>query len=122
MDLSAYAAILAATFDKTAWLFSKEKASSDYIGDSYQWQSTGSIACSVLPVTDQATVEEYGPRVKRMKLLHAAPGAPVADGMGVSLTEGAAEPEYTVVSTKKRMTHTYALLEVIDGGSQSGGT
>lgn len=117
MDLSAYAAILVATYDETVWLFSKEKAPSDYIGDGYQWKPGGSIACSVLPATDQATIKEYGPRVKRMKLLHAAPDAPVADGMGVSLTEGTTEPEFTVVSSKPRMTHTYILIEANDNGS-----
>ncbi len=117
MDLSVYAADLAETYDKTALLFAKKKAPSDYVGDTYAWQPAASIACSVLPVTDQATVEEYGPRVKKMKLLHAAPDAPVTDGMGISLTEGTTEPEFTVVSAKPRMTHTYALIEAIDNGS-----
>jgi len=118
MDLSGYAAILAATYDKTAWLFSKEKAPSDYIGDTFNWQPAGSISCSALPVTDKMTIETYGPRVERMKLLHAAPNAPVSDGMGVSLSEETTEPEYTVVSEKGRMTHTYVLIEAIDNGSQ----
>lgn len=121
MDLSGYASVLAPLHDKTVWLFSKVKAPSDYIGDGYQWQSAGSLACSVLPVTDKMTIELYGPRVEHMLLLHAAPGAPVSDGMGVALTADATEPEYTVISAKGRMTHTYALIEVIGNGSQSTG-
>ncbi len=117
MDLSVYAADLAATFDKTAWLFSKEKAPSDYVGDGYQWKSGGSILCSALPVTDKLTIELYGPRVECMMLLHAPPDAPIFDGMGIALTADATEPEYTVVSVKKRMTYTYVLIEAIKVGS-----
>lgn len=117
MELSAYAADLAASYDKTALLFSKEKAPSDYIGDTYAWQPAGSIPCSILPVTDKLTIELYGPRVERMMLLHAAPGAPISDGMGVALTAGATDAEYTAVSVKLRMTHTYVLIEAIDIGS-----
>lgn len=119
MDISVYAADLAATYDKTALLFTKEKADSDYIGDGYQWKAAGSTPCSILPATDKLTAEVYGPRVEHMMLLHAAPGAPITDGMGIALAAGAAEPEYTVVSAKKRMTHTYALIEAIDNGSKS---
>lgn len=119
MYISDCAAELAAFYDKTALLFSKEKADSDYIGDGYKWQPAGSIQCSILPATDKLTAEVYGPRTEHMMLLHAAPGAPITDGMGIALTAGAAEPEYTVTSAKKRMTHTYALIEAIDNGSQS---
>lgn len=119
MDLSAYVADLATTYDRTAWLFKKDTKPSDYIGDVPAWPPAGSILCSVLPVTDKLTIEVYGPRVDHMLLLHAAPGAPVSDGMGVALTVGATEPEYTVVSTKPRMTHTYILIEAVDIGSQN---
>lgn len=117
MDLSSYASILEPFHDKTVWLFSKVKTPSDYIGDNYIWQQAGSLPCSVLPATDKITMELYGPRAEKMMLLHAAPGAPVSDGMGVSLTEGTTEPEYTVVSAKPRMTHTYILIEAINGGN-----
>jgi hypothetical protein len=122
MDLSVYAADLATLYDKTAQMFLKKKTPSDYIGDSYQWQSAGSILCSVLPVTDKLTAELYGPRVEQMLLLHAAPGTAIADGMGIAFTAGAAEPEYTVVSVKKRMTHTYVLVEVMKIGNSGQGT
>lgn len=121
MDLSAYAADLAAFYDKTAWLFSKEKVPSDYIGDGYQWEAAGSIPCSVLPVTDKLTMELYGPRTEQMMLLHAAPDAPITGGMGVVFTADATEPEYTIVSVKARMTHTYALIEVMKIGSSGKG-
>lgn len=117
MSFSSYSADLAALYDKTALLFVKKKVPSDYIGDSYQWQPAGSILCSVLPAIDKLTVELYGPRVEQMLLLHAAPDAPVADGMGVTFTADATEPEYTAVSVKKRMTHTYVLIEAIKIGS-----
>ena len=122
MDLSACASELAAFYDKTAWLFSKEKVPSDYIGDSYQWKAAGSVPCSILPATDKLTAEVYGPRTEQMMLLHAAPDAPISDGMGVAFTADSTEPEYTVVSVKKRMTHTYALIEVMKIGSSSEGT
>jgi hypothetical protein len=118
MDLTAYAADLAALYDKIALLFSKEKVPSDYVGDTYAWKPADSVPCSVLPANDKLTIELYGPRVEHMILLHTAPGAPISDGMGVALTVGVTEPEYTVVSVKKRMTHTYALIEVIGDGSQ----
>lgn len=121
MDIFACAVELAAFYDKTALLFTKEKADSDYIGDGYQWKATGSASCSILPATDKLTAEVYGPRVEQMLLLHAAPDAPISDGMGVAFTTDATEPEYTVVSAKKRMTHTYALIEAIKIGSQSTG-
>lgn len=121
MNLSAYAAKLDVLHDRTAWLFTKERAPSDYVGDTFEWKPAGSVSCSALPVTDKMTIETYGPRVERMMCLHAAPGAPVADGMGVALTEEAAEPEYTVVSAKGRMTHTYVLIEAIDNGSSGQG-
>lgn len=121
MDLSAYAADLAALYDETALLFTKVKKPSDYIGDTYAWQPSGSVPCSVLPVADKLTAELYGPRVERMMLLHAAPGAPIGDGMGIALAAGAEAPEYTVVSVQARMTHTYALIEVIGDGSQNTG-
>lgn len=121
MDVSAYAADLAALYDKTALLFEKRKVPGDYIGDTYAWQPVESAPCSVLPVTDKLTIELYGPRVEHMMLLHAAPGVPIADGMGVAFTAGTTEPEYTVVGVKGRMTHTYALLEVISIGSGNKG-
>lgn len=117
MDLSTYAVELTILHDKTVWLFSKVKTPSDYIGDNYIWQQAGFLPCSVLPVTDKIAMELYGPRAEKMMLLHAAPGVPVSDGMDVSLTEGTTEPEYTVVSAKARMTHTYILIEAINGGS-----
>lgn len=119
MDLSAYAADLSSLYDRAALLFIKTKAPSDYVGDTYVWQPAGSILCSVLPVTDKMMAELYGPRVERMMSLHAAPGAPIVDGMGIALTAGATEPGYTVVSVKARMTHTYALIEAMDNGNQS---
>ena len=121
MDLSAYAADLAAFNDKTALLFSKVKVPSGYVGDTYVWQPAGSVPCSVLPVTDKLTVELYGPRTEQMMLLHAAPDAPIFGGMGVAFTADSTEPEYTVVSVKKRMTHTYALIEVMRIGSSGEG-
>lgn len=121
MNLSVFASELAVMHDKTAWLFKKEKIPSDYIGYSYQWQPVKSVPCSVQPVSDKATEELYGLRVEHMVQLHAAPDAPIADGMGAAFTAGAEKPEYKVISVKHRQTHTYALLEVIDGGSQSGG-
>lgn len=117
MDLSAYVSELAILHDKTVRLFSKGRAPSDYIGDSYKWQPNGSILCSALPVTDKLTIELYGPRVECMMLLHAAPDAPVLDGMGVAFNADATEPEYAVVSVKKRMTYTYVLIEAIKVGS-----
>ena len=117
MDLSVFASEFDALHDKTVLLFSKVKTASDYIGDGYSWQQTGSIKCSVHPVTDKSTVELYGPRVERMMLLHAAPGESIIDNMGVSL--GAPQPEYTVVSVKSRTTHTYILIEGIENGSQN---
>lgn len=117
MDLSVFAQDLSILYDRTVQLFIKSKMPSDYIGDTYQWQQSGTLQCSILPVTDKLTIETYGPRVNRMKLLHAAPGANIADNMGISLTEGAAEADYTVVSAKGRMTHTYALIEAIENGS-----
>jgi hypothetical protein len=121
MDISAYAADLAALYDKTALLFEKRKVPSDYIGDTYAWQLVGSVQCSALPVTDKLTVELYGPRVEHMVQLHAAPDVTLTDGMGVALTASAEKPEYKVISVKHRQTHTYALLEAIGDGSQSGG-
>lgn len=121
MDLSKYAACLSVMHGQTVQLFSKVPAPSDYIGDGYTWQPAGTLRCSVLPVTDKLTIETYGPRVNRMKLLHAAPEVNIADGMGVSLTAGAEQPEHTVVTVKHRMTHTYVLIEVNDVGSQSTG-
>lgn len=121
MDLSKYSVYLSVLHDQTVQLFSKVPSPSDYIGDGYDWQPAGTLRCSILPVTDKLTIELYGPRVNRMKLLHAAPGTNIADGMGVSLIEGAAQPEYTVVTVKHRMTHTYVLIEVNDVGSQSTG-
>lgn len=121
MDLSAFAPELDMMHDQTVHLFSKVPTPSDYIGDGYDWQPAGAFQCSTLPVTDKLTIETYGPRVNRMKLLHAAPGANIADGMGVSLTESTVEPDYTVVTVKHRMTHTYVLIEVDDVGSQSTG-
>lgn len=118
MDLSEYASEIAVLHDETVRLFLKKKSPSDYIGDGYIWEPAGTLQCSILPVTDKLTVETYGPRVEQMMLLHAAPGAPIADGMGVSFTDGATGPDYTVVSAKPRMTHTYALIEVNDIGSQ----
>jgi hypothetical protein len=118
MESYNYAADLAILHDKTARLFTKQKVPSDYIGDAYAWQHGGSISCSVLPVTDKLTIEAYGPRVQQMLSIHAAPGTAISDGMGVAFTEGAAEPDYTVISVKQRMTHTYALIEAIDVGSQ----
>lgn len=117
MDLSVFASELEMLHDKTVQLFSKVPAPSDYIGDGYAWQPTETLRCNILPVTDKLTIETYGPRVNRMKLLHAAPGVNIADGMGVSLTKEAAQPEYTVVTVKNRMTHTYALIEVNEIGS-----
>ena len=121
MDLSAFAPELDILHDQIVQMFKKVPAPSDYIGDGYAWQPAGMLQCSVLPVTDKLTIETYGPRINRMRLLHAAPRANVADGMGVSLIEGTDKPEYTVVTTKSRMTHTYVLIEVNDIGSQSAG-
>lgn len=122
MDLSAFASELTVMHDKTVQLFSKQKVPSDYIGDTYQWTSAGTVQCSVQPVSDKATEELYGIRVEHMVQIHAAPNAAIADGMGAAFTLGAEKPEYKVISVKHRQTHTYALLEVIDGGNQSGGT
>lgn len=122
MDLSAFASELAVMHDRTVRLFKKEKVPSDYIGDTYQWTSAGTVQCSVQPVSNKVTEELYGIRVEHMVQLHAAPGAPIADGMGAAFTFGAEKPEYKVISVKLRQTHTYALLEAIDSGSQSGGT
>ena len=94
MDLSAYAADLAAFNDKTALLFSKVKVPSGYVGDTYVWQPAGSVPCSVLPVTDKLTVELYGPRTEHMMLLHAAPDAPIFGGMGVAFTADSTEPDF----------------------------
>lgn len=121
MDLSAFASELAVMHDRTVQLFKKEKVPSDYIGDTYQWTSAGTVQCSVQPVSDKATEELYGLRVEHMVQLHTTPEAVIVDGMGAALTAGAEKPEYKVISVKHRQTHTYALLEVIDGGSQSGG-
>lgn len=121
MDLSKYAAYLSVMHDQTVYLFSKVPTPSDYIGDGYTWQPAGTLPCSILPVTDKLTIELYGARVNKMQLLHAAPGANIANGMGVSLTEGAEQPAHTVVTVKSRMTHTYALIEVNDIGNQSTG-
>lgn len=121
MDLSAFASELTVMHDKTVQLFSKQKIPSDYIGDTYQWTSAGTVQCSVQPVSDKATEELYGIRVEHMVQLHTTPEAVIVDGMGAALTAGAEKPEYKVISVKHRQTHTYALLEVIDGGSQSGG-
>lgn len=121
MDLSKYALYLSVMHDQTVHLFSKVPTPSDYIGDGYGWQPAGAFQCSTLPVTDKLTIETYGPRVNRMKLLHAPPGVNIADGMGVSLTAGVEQSEYTVVTVKHRMTHTYVLIEVNDVGSQSTG-
>lgn len=117
MDLSKYALYLSVMHDQTVYLFSKVPTPSDYIGDGYDWQPAGAFQCSTLPVTDKLTIETYGPRVNRMKLLHAPPGVNIADGMGVSLTAGAEQPEHTVVTVKHRMTHTYVLIEVIGIGN-----
>lgn len=122
MDLSAFASELTVMHDKTVQLFSKQKVPSDYIGDTYQWTSAGTVQCSVQPVSDKATEELYGLRVEHMVQLHTAPCTVITDGMGAALTAGAEKPKYKVVSVKHRQTHTYALLEVIDSGSQSGGT
>ena len=122
MNLSVFASELAVMHDKTAWLFKKGKVPSDYIGDTYHWTPAGTVPCSVQPVSDKTTEEVYGPRVEHMVQLHAAPDAPIADGMGAALSADATEPEYKVISVKHRQTHTYALLEVIGNGSQSGGT
>jgi hypothetical protein len=118
MDLSKYATNLTALHEKTVWLFKKQSVASDYIGDSYTWESVEALNCNVLPVTDKMSIEVYGPRIEKMMSLYAAPNAPISDGMGIAFTEGAAEPDYTVISVKQRMTHTYALIEVIDIGSQ----
>lgn len=118
MDLSVYATNLTALHDKTVWLFKKKSVASDYIGDGYTWEPAGTLKCSILPVTDKMSVEIYGPRIEKMMSLHAAPNAPISDGMGIAFTEGAAEPDYTVISVKQRMTHTYALIEAVDIGSQ----
>jgi hypothetical protein len=117
MDLSKYATNLTALHEKTVWLFKKQSVASDYIGDAYAWQHGGSISCSVLPVTDKLTIETYGPRVQQMLALHASPDVAISDGMGVSLTDSE-EPEYIVVTTHKRTMYVYALIEVIDIGSQ----
>jgi hypothetical protein len=118
MESYNYAADLAILHDKTARLFTKQKVPSDYIGDAYAWQHGGSISCSVLPVTDKLTIEAYGPRVQQMLSIHAAPDAAISDGMGVSLTEDAEEPEYIVVTTQKRATYVYVLIEAISVGSK----
>ena len=122
MDLSAFASELTVMHDKTVQLFSKQKIPSDYIGDTYQWTSAGTVQCSVQPVSDKATEELYGLRVEHMVQIHVTPNAAVADGMGAALVVDAKKPEYKVVSVKHRQTHTYALLEAIDSGSQSGRT
>lgn len=121
MDLSTYAADIAPLYNKAALLFTRKKVPSDYVGDTYTWQPAGSIPCSVLPVTDKLTVEIYGPRVEQMLLLHMAPDTPISDGMGVAFAADATEAEYAVVSVKKRMTHTYVLIEVMKHGSSGKG-
>ncbi|MDD3231671.1 MAG: hypothetical protein PHE09_21055 [Oscillospiraceae bacterium] len=117
MNLSAYAAELAVMHDKTAWLFTKVKVPSDYIGDTYQWAPAGTVPCSVHPVTDKRSIELYGPRVEQMQCLHLAPDAALSDGMGAALSADAEKPEYKVISVKHRQTHTYALIEVIKVGN-----
>lgn len=121
MDLSVFAPELAILHDKTVQLFLKEKVPSDYIGDTYEWKPNGKIACSVLPVTDKLTIETFGQRVEQMLLLHVAPDARIENGMGIVLHADAIEPSHTVVTVKKRLTHTYVLVEVINSGNQSGG-
>lgn len=121
MDLSVFASELAEMHDKTACLFERKKVDSGYIGSTYKWVFAGAVPCSVHPVTDRRSIELYGPRVEHMVQLHTAPYTVITDGMGAALTAGAEKPKYKVVSVKHRQTHTYALLEVIDGGSQSGG-
>lgn len=118
MELSDFVSELEATYDKTAWLFKKGTKPSDYIGDVPVWPPAGSISCSIQPVTDKLTIETYGPRVDHMKQIHAAPGVPISEGMGVALIGTDTEPSYTVITAQQRMTHTFAVIEAVDVGSQ----
>lgn len=117
MDLSEFAPYLAEMHDKAVCLFERKKVDSGYIGSTYKWVSVGVAPCSVHPVTDRRSIELYGPRVEQMQCLHLAPDTAISDGMGAALTADATQPEYTVVSIKRRQTHTYALIEVIKVGN-----
>lgn len=116
MDLSVYAAALSVLHDTPVLRFVKNTQASEYVGDTYAWQAVGTLLCGCYPVTDQQSIELYGPRVSQMFRLHFAPGTVISDGNGIAFDTAATAPTHKVVGVQQHGTHTLAVIEVIGIG------
>jgi hypothetical protein len=84
----------------------------------YRWGEGRALRAVIQPVSDQVSVQRYGERISRMRMLFAERGSGLCVGMGVCVTVAPdASCDYRVIAVED-WDHTRATLEWIPEGSR----
>ncbi len=89
----------------------RRRTDGSYLGMTQStWQMEECLYGRVIPAESALTIALYGSRITKMVEIYLGSGS-LAEGEGISLSPGATEPEYRVISSRQYQGHGRCLGE-----------